>query len=125
MSAAVELILRAPLVAVGDTVHGRVHSLDPTGFTGRVELRCHVASAVPVDVVIASDPLEVSAGTHTSFALPVPAEGPITARGVTLGWSWTVALVTSDDVTLTVSPIVVTPQGGVALWLQRHAPPPA
>ncbi len=45
-------------------------------------------------------------------------------RGQTLSVSWVVAVVDAAGEVVAEAPVVVAPRGGVALWLQRHAPPP-
>lgn len=121
MTGQVSVSLPAPLVGCGEHVRAQVY-----GATDgcAVVLRCHLDSAEPVVTTVASQPIVSGEGAGCQVVLAVPDDGPISARGTTLAVSWTVALVDPAGTVLAISPVVVTPRGGVALWLQRHAPPP-
>lgn len=119
------LTLHTPVVACADVVRGHVAwPTEAAPTTVVVALRAHLHSASPADVVVARSSIDVRDDAQVPFGLPVPAQGPVTARGVTLAVSWSVALVGASGDTLTTASVVVMPRGGVALWLQRHAAPP-
>lgn len=124
MSAAVRITVAAAMVACGDTVRGEVVGAGETRWAGTVQLQCRVRSASPRDVTMATQVLDTSRGAPAAFRLAVPARGPITMRGQTLSVSWVVAVVDAAGDVVAEAPVVVAPRGGVALWLQRHAPPP-
>lgn len=87
-----------------------------------VELRCQVHSASPAQVVVAT---AVVPSPPSPTQIAIPDTGPVTHDGVSLQVSWSVAVVDDSGTTRAETPVVITPRGGVALWLQRHAPPPA
>jgi hypothetical protein len=126
MSESAILTVATPVVACGDVVRGHVTwPTDAAPATVVVELRGHVDSAAPADVVVASHTVDVHDDARVPFVLPVPDGGPITVRGATMAVSWMVAVVGASQETVATEPVVVMPRGGVALWLQRHAPPPS
>jgi len=119
----VELRLVNDRVDVGG--HVKVTVVAPTEMATanwRVALRCQVHSASPADVVVATAAIP---SPSSPTQLPVPDTGPVTRDGVTMQVSWSVAVVDDTGATRAETPVVITPRGGVALWLQRHAPPPA
>jgi hypothetical protein len=125
MSTEAALTLDTPVVACADVVRGRVvWPSEATPTTVVVELRVHLDSASPADLSVSSQSIDIRDGAPAPFALPVPSDGPVTARGVTLAVSWSVVVAAASGDSLASAPVVVMPRGGVALWLQRHAAPP-
>lgn len=120
------LTVPIPVVACGDVLRGHITwPTDAVPTSVIVELRAQVDSAVPGEVVVASQTVHVHHDADVAFSLSVPPDGPITARGRTMAVSWAVTVVSPGHGVVATAPVVVMPRGGVALWLQRHAPPPA
>lgn len=123
MNGELDLSLVTDRVDVGDAV--RVAVVVPEGLAvdnWRVVLQCHVHSASPAQVAVASAPLTAPPSPNR---LTVPDTGPVTHHGASFEVSWSVAVVDDTGSPRAEKPVIITPRGGVALWLQRHAPPPA
>jgi hypothetical protein len=116
--------LVAGMVACGDVVKATLTTRPEDSPIARIRLVCRLSSASPREVEVATCDVAAAPGESVSFRLPVPAGGPITVRGSSLAVSWSVAAVDIHGMTTSEVPVVVAPRGGVALWLQRHAPPP-
>ena len=123
MSAEVDLTLSSDRVDVGDDV--RVTVVVPVDVAAAVDwqvmLRCHVDSASPAQVAVVTAAIPAPS---SPCRLRVPNTGPVTHHGVSFTVSWSVAVVDATGSTVAEKPVIITPRGGVALWLQGHAPPP-
>lgn len=123
MSGAIELNLVSDRVDVGDEVRVAVTvSADVVTSDWRLVLRCHVRSSSPASVDVVTVPIPVP---PTLCLMRVPDTGPLTRNGETFEVSWSVLAVDHSGSILAQKPVTVTPRGGVALWMQRHTPPPS
>jgi hypothetical protein len=118
--------LAAALVACGDHVQGAVSCTGDPGPGSQVQLECRVASGSPQTIVIDASPVVGSPPVEMArrFRFQVPVAGPISVKGSSLAVSWQVTVIDGNGQVLAETPVMVVPRGGVALWLQRSAPPP-
>lgn len=122
MNPAVDLSLANDRVDVGDDVRVTVVVPDDVATADwRLVLQCRVRSAAPASVEVTAAAIPVPS---SPCRLRVPDTGPLTRTGVSFDVSWSVLVVDHTGSTLAEKPVVMTPRGGVALWMQRHTPPP-
>lgn len=110
----------------GDTIVGTVVWSDTDAPPPRaaVRLRHRAEGAGLVDETDAADPVRWD--ERGRFSCPVPAVGPISFVGRLVSVSWSVEVVDLGSGAVLVSvPVTIVPAGGLALWAQRAAGPPA
>lgn len=117
--------LAVGMVACGEVVKGMLLPAPEDPSVVRMLLVCRVDSASPRAIEVDSCDVVTSPDTPVPFRLAVPADGPITVRGSSLAVSWAVTALDAHGGVHAEAPLVVAPRGGVALWLQHHAEPPA
>lgn len=119
-----ELHLDADVGECGDTITGIVTWPTAPPARAAVRLRRHAEGAGLVDEADGHQPVRWD--ERGRFACPVPDGGPISFIGRLVVVSWTVEVVDlASDTTLASVPVTVVPRGGLALWAQTAAGPPA
>jgi hypothetical protein len=121
-----ELRLDADVGECGDAITGTITWPDGTTppVRGAVRLRHRAEGAGMVDEADGHDPVRWD--EQGRFSCLVPAAGPISFTGRLVSVSWSVEVVDlATDVVLASAPVTVVPAGGLALWAQRTAGPPA
>ncbi|MFN3218769.1 MAG: hypothetical protein ACE367_19920 [Acidimicrobiales bacterium] len=121
-----ELHLDAEVGECGDAITGTIAWAD--GMTppvrAAVRLRHRADGAGLVDETDGHDPVRWDESGR--FSCPIPAVGPISFSGRLVSVSWSVEVVDlAADAVLASAPVTVVPTGGLALWAQRMAGPPA
>lgn len=121
-----ELRLDADVGECGDAITGTITW--PAGTVppvrAAVRLRHRAEGAGLVDDTDGHDPVRWD--EQGRFSCPIPAAGPISFAGRLVSASWSVEVVDlASDVVFASAPVTVVPTGGLALWAQRMAGPPA
>jgi hypothetical protein len=121
-----ELRLDSDVGECGDAITGSIAWPDAAAPPARaaVRLRQRAEGAGLVDE--ADGHVPVRWDEQGRFSCPIPAVGPISFSGRLVSASWSVEVVDlAAEVVLASEPITVVPTGGLALWAQRMAGPPA
>lgn len=110
----------------GEAIVGTV--VWPDGTTppvrSAIRLRHRAEGAGLVDDTDGHDPVRWD--ERGRFSCPIPATGPISFSGRLVSVSWSVEVVDLGSGEVLVSaPVTIVPTGGLALWAQRAAGPPA
>lgn len=123
---AVELRLAAEVTECGDDVAGTVMGAAP-GATANVTValcrRAGGGGAVD-DARLEATRTIADADGSARFTIDVPDEGPITYEGGLTSVRWWVEVVDHGTVVAS-TPVTVLPAGGLAVWAQAAAGPPA
>lgn len=121
-----ELRLDGDVGECGDAITGTIAWPDGTAAPPRaaVRLRHRAEGAGLVDETDGHDPVRWD--ERGRFSCPIPEAGPISFTGRLVSVSWSVQVVDlAADVVLVSAPVTVVPNGGLALWAQQVAGPPA
>jgi len=121
-----ELRLDGEVGECGDAITGTITWPDGTMAPVRaaVRLRHRAEGAGLVDDTDGHDPVRWD--EQGRFSCPIPDAGPISFTGRLVSVSWSVEIVDLvADVVLVSAPVTVVPTGGLALWAQQAAGPPA